>query len=200
MLEIVKRIEFKKWLIFFSGLELIAIAINFFFGPLSIGAGGTTGLSILAEATLKFNRSLTVLVINILMLVLAAIFLGKKTTKNVLLGSIGLPILMEITPSFSVVDNRLLAVVLGSFVIGIGFSLLYSINASSGGTTIPPMIFKKYFSLSPTIGLLMVDSIVIVLNIFVDGWEAFLLAVVAQVATTLTMMLVDSVIKKVKIA
>lgn len=189
-----KRINWKKWVTFFFGLELIAIAINFFFGPHNIGAGGTSGLSILAEAALKLNRSMTVLFFNALMLILAAIFLGKRTTKNVFIGSIGLPILMEITPSFSIVDNRLLAVILGSFVIGIGFSLLYSINASSGGTAIPPLIFKKYFAISPTIGLLMIDSIVIFLNIFVDGWEAFILAVVAQVVTTLMMMFVDLVI------
>lgn len=195
-----KRLDWKKWLIFFGGLELIAVAINFFFGPYNIGAGGTSGLSILAEAAFKLNRSLTILFFNILMLILAAIFLGKKTTKDVFLGSIGLPILMEITPSFQVVDNRLLAVIFGSFIIGIGFSLLYSINASSGGTAIPPLIFKKYFSISPTIGLLMIDSIVIFLNIFVDGWKAFLLAVVAQVVTTLTMMMVDSAIEKFKTA
>src|SRR5699024_12276539 len=49
--------------------------------------------------TLFRSRSITVLVVNILMLVLAAIFLGKKTTKNVALGSLLLPILMEITRS-----------------------------------------------------------------------------------------------------
>src|SRR5699024_12000270 len=97
-----KNIKKKSWMrcvVFLAGLEIIAISINFFYGPINIAAGGSTGISILVDAVWGINRSITVLVVNILMLVLAAIFLGKKTTKNVALGSLLLPILMEITRS-----------------------------------------------------------------------------------------------------
>ena len=121
------------------------------------------------------------------MLILAAIFLGKKTTQNIALGSLLLPVLMEVTPSFKAVNNDLLAVIYGGALMGLGVSLLYRVNASSGGTTIPPMILKKYFYLNPATTLLCIDMVIIFLNIFVDGWNAFFLAAFSQVVTAITM-------------
>lgn len=155
----IKKKSWMRWVVFLAGLEIIAISINFFYGPINIAAGGSTGISILVDAVWEINRSITVLVVNILMLVLAAIFLGKKTTKNVALGSLLLPILMEITPSFKITNNQLLAVIYGGVLMGLGVSLLYRVNASSGGTTIPPMILKKYFYINPAVGLLGIDMI-----------------------------------------
>lgn len=185
-----KNIKQRSWikgLVFLAGLEIIAIAINFFYGPINIAAGGSTGISILIDAVWGVNRSISVFIVNGLMLILAAIFLGKKVTKNVAAGSLLLPILMEITPSFEITSNKLLAVIYGGALMGFGISLLYRVNASSGGTTIPPMILKKYFYLNPATTLTIIDMIIIFLNIFVDGWNAFLLAALSQVVTAITM-------------
>lgn len=38
------------WLVFLAGLEIIAISINLFYGPINIAAGGSTGISILVDA------------------------------------------------------------------------------------------------------------------------------------------------------
>lgn len=121
----VKNNPWLRFLFFLLGLEIIAISINLFYGPINIAAGGSTGISILVDAVWGVNRSLTVLVVNILMLILAAIFLGKKTTKNVAAGSFLLPILMQITPSFKATENELLAVIYGGALMGIGVSILY---------------------------------------------------------------------------
>lgn len=183
----IKKRSWMRWLVFLVGLEIIAISINLFYGPINIAAGGSTGISILVDAVWGINRSITVFVVNILMLILAAVFLGKKTTKNVALGSLLLPLLMEITPSFKATNNELLAVIYGGALMGLGVSLLYRVNASSGGTTIPPMIFKKYFYLNSATTLLCIDMVIIFLNIFVDGWNAFFLAAFSQVVTAITM-------------
>lgn len=182
-----KKRSWMRWIVFLIALEIIAISINFFYGPINIAAGGSTGISILVDAVWGINRSITVFIVNVLMLILAAIFLGKTTTKNVALGSFLLPVLMEITPSFKVTNNDLLAVIYGGALMGLGVSLLYRVNASSGGTTIPPMIIKKYFFINPAISLLCIDMIIIFLNIFVDGLNAFFLAAFSQVVTAITM-------------
>ena len=183
----IKQRSWMRWLVFLAGLEIIAISINLFYGPINIAAGGSTGISILVDAVWGINRSITVFVVNGLMLILAAIFLGKKTTQNIALGSLLLPVLMEVTPSFKAVNNDLLAVIYGGALMGLGVSLLYRVNASSGGTTIPPMILKKYFYLNPATTLLCIDMVIIFLNIFVDGWNAFFLAAFSQVVTAITM-------------
>lgn len=175
------------WLFFLAGLEIITIAINLFYAPINVAAGGSTGISILVDAVWGINRSLTVLIVNFAMLVLAVIFLGKETLKKVALGSILLPILMAITPSFKLTSNNMLAVIYGGVLMGVGVSMLYQINASAGGTTIPPLIIKKYFYIDPALSLMAIDMLIIVLNIFVDGTEAFLLATFSEVITTVTM-------------
>lgn len=182
-----KKHTWVRWLFFLLGLEIIALSINLFYGPINIAAGGSTGISILVDAVWGINRSVTVFVVNVIMLILAAIFLGRKTTQNIALGSLVLPVLMQITPSFKATNNDLLAVIYGGALMGLGVSILYRVNASSGGTTIPPMILKKYFYLNPAVTLLCIDMIVIFLNIFVDGWNAFFLAAFSQVVTAITM-------------
>ncbi|MCT3347369.1 YitT family protein [Lactobacillus hominis] len=187
MTNTIKKRSWMKWVFFLLGLEIIALSINLFYGPINIAAGGSTGISILVDAVWGINRSITVFVVNVLMLILAAIFLGRKTTQNIALGSLVLPVLMQITPSFQATNNKLLAVIYGGALMGLGVSILYRVNASSGGTTIPPMILKKYFYINPAVSLLCIDMIVIFLNIFVDGWNAFLLAAFSQVVTAITM-------------
>lgn len=176
-----------RWLCLIGGLELVTLAVNFFYGPIAIAVGGTTGLSILVQAVWGWQRPLVVLGINLIMLVVSAFCLGKAATRNIAVGSFLLPVLMELTPSFKVTNNNLVAVIYGGALVGLGMALLYRVNASSGGTTVLPMIFEKYFYLSTTVGLLVVDLVIIFLNLFVDGWEAFLLAVLSQIITAVTM-------------
>lgn len=96
-----------RWVIFLIGLEIVAISINLFYAPINVAAGGSTGISILVDAVWGIDRPITVFVVNMLMLILAAIFLGMKTTKNIALGSLVLPLLMKITPSFRATNDDL---------------------------------------------------------------------------------------------
>lgn len=68
-------------------LEIIALSINFFYAPINVAAGGATGVAILLDAAFGINRALTVLIINIAMIILAAIFLDKSTVRNIAFGS-----------------------------------------------------------------------------------------------------------------
>lgn len=188
----IQRNPWFRWVVLVLALEIITLSINFFYAPINIAAGGATGIAILVDAVWGINRSLTVLVFNILMIILALIFLDKKTVKNITIGSFLLPLLMEITPSFQVTNNELLAVIYGGGLMGFGVALLYRINASSGGTTVPPMILKKYFYINSAISLLAIDMIVICMNVFVDGLNAFFLAAFSQLVTAMVMRYTES--------
>ena len=109
----IRKYHWGRWLVFLVALEIIALSINFFYAPIDIAAGGTTGIAILVEAVWQIDRSLTVLVCNLAMIVLAGMFLEWKVVKNITVGSLLLPLLMKMTPSFKVTDNELLAVIIG---------------------------------------------------------------------------------------
>lgn len=183
----IRRYRWGRWLVFLAALEIITLSINFFYAPIDIAAGGTTGIAILVEAVWHVERPLTVLICNLAMIVLAWIFLERKVVKNITLGSLLLPVFMQLTPSFQVTDNELLAVIIGGGLMGFGVSLLYRINSSSGGTTVPPMILKKYFYLDSVLTLMFIDLLIIFMNIFVAGLNAFFLAAFSQVITALVM-------------
>lgn len=120
------------------------------------------------------------------------VFLDRSTLKRILFGSFMLPLLLWITPEINLVTDRLLAIIVGSVVFAFGVGLLYQMDASSGGTTVPPLIFKKYFGLKPSVMLLITDVIVSLFNIPVSGVEAFILAVFALTITSLVMNYVET--------
>lgn len=190
-----KRLSKQLWfqlLAIIVALELIAIAINFFYAPIEVAAGGATGIAILLDATFGISRALTVLVINIFMIIIAAIFLNRRTVRNIIFGSFMLPLLLFITPSFKLVEDPVLAVIIGGAVFATGVAILYRFEASSGGTTVPPMILKKYWRINPAKSLLVIDLIVTAFNLLVAGTNAFFLAAFSLVITSLVMRYIET--------
>ena len=183
---------FFRVFIFLFALELVAISINFFYAPINIAAGGATGMAVLLEAAFGFNRSLCVLVINTLMLILAWIFIDWKTVKKFIIGSYLLPVLIYVTPSFEIVSDKLLAVILGGVFSAIGVAALYRINAASGGTTVPPLIIERYFHVNPAVSLLVIDMIVTLFNIPVSGIDAFFMAAFSLFVSLFVMRYMES--------
>lgn len=181
-----------RTLVILMALELIAIAINFFYAPINVAAGGATGVSILLNAAFGVDRALTVLVINVSMIVLAAFFLEKRVVKNIAFGSLALPVLLKYTPSFQLVEDSLMAVIIGGAVFATGVAILYRLDASAGGTTVPPMILKKYFNINTAYSLLTIDMIITLFNLFVAGTNAFFLAGFSLVITSMVMRRIET--------
>lgn len=177
---------------------LLSLSVNMFLGPHDIAAGGVSGLGILMEKMINIDRSVVVFSLNIVMLILAAIFLGKKVFFNTLYGSMLFPFLLAIVPEIMLTTDRLLSVIFGSTIFAIGVATLYKIRASSGGTTIPPLIFDKYFNVSPSIGLFVTDSFIVLLSLFVFGFEEFLFAILANALVSIVMTYIETGLKRRK--
>jgi len=176
----------------------IAVSVNWFLGPHAIAAGGITGLAIILDYMLGFDRSITVLVANVIIVVAALVFLGKEVFINTVLGALLLPVAIWLVPETTVVDDVMLSVLTGSILVAISASILYANHASTGGTTLPPLILKKYFGISPSIGLLISDGIVIMLSLISFGVDAFLYAVFSIVVTVIAMGYIESGLRKRK--
>ena len=177
---------------------LIGISINMFLGPHHIAAGGVSGIGILLEQVLQVDRAITVLVLNGAMLILTYIFLGDDVFVKTAIGSIMLPMALAAVPEIMLAEDRFLSVLIGSTIFAIGVAILYSIEASSGGTTIPPLILKKYYNINKSVGLLATDAIIVFFNIFVFGFEEFLFAIVSLVITSMVMTYLETGINRSK--
>lgn len=179
-------------------IAILGVSINMFLAPHHIAAGGVSGIGILAEQAFGIDRALVVLVLNVVMLILTFFFLGNTVFIRTVIGSMLLPLSLAVVPEVMVTQDRLLSVIFGSALFAVGVAILYKIGASSGGTTIPPLIFKKYFGLNTSVGLLFTDAIIVLFNIFVFGVEEFLYAILSIVITSIVMSYIETGLKRRK--
>jgi len=191
-----KRI--KKTAFIICAIAIIAISVNLFLGPHSIAAGGITGLAIIFENLFGFDRSITIFVANAVILIAALVFLGKEVFLNTLLGAALLPAFIRFIPQMKLVEDPMLSMLAGSVLMAIAASILYGNHASSGGTTVPPLILKKYLGLSTSLGLLFSDGIVIVLCLFTFNVDSFFYAIFSVTITAIAMSYIESGVRKRK--
>ncbi|MER2174575.1 MAG: YitT family protein [Carnobacterium sp.] len=177
-------------------IALIGISINMFLAPHHIAAGGVSGIGILIEQVFGIDRAVVVLVLNGFMLIITFFFLGRPYFIRTVIGSIMLPISLAVVPEIMVTSDQLLSVIFGSAIFATGVAILYKIGASSGGTTIPPLIFQKYFGLNTSIGLLATDAVIVIFNLFVFGVEELLLAILSLVITSIVMTYIETGLKR----
>jgi len=179
-------------------IVLVSVGVNMFLGPHEIAAGGLTGLAIILERAISVDRALIVLIGNALVVLSTLFFLGKEVFFKTAIGAMLLPVFMGIIPRETVITDRMLSVIVGSVIFGAAVSILYHFNASSGGTAVPPLIFKKYLGLNTSIGLLISDGVVVLLSLFVFNLDAFFYAIFSILITSITMGYMESGMNKKK--
>jgi len=170
-----------------------------FLGPHNIAAGGLTGLGLILEELLGFDRSMVILIGNAIVLIIAFIFLGRETFFNTAIGAILLPVFIGIVPQITLVSDSMLSMIIGSALFGVAVSILYSNQASSGGTAVPPLILKKHFNMNPAIGLFITDGIIVTLCLLVFSLDAFFLAILSIYITSFTMSNIETGLNRKKL-
>ena len=188
----------KKLTYITGAIILLSVCVNMFLGPHSIAAGGLTGLAIIMEEWFGLSRSLVIFVGNGALLVVTFIFLGKEVFLNTVIGASLLPLFIGIIPQITLVNDTMLSMAVGSALFGVAVSILYSNKASSGGTAIPPLIFKKYFNMNTALGLFLADGLVVILSLWVFSIDAFFYAISSIFITSITMNYLENGINKKK--
>lgn len=174
------------------GVFCIAIAFNMMFAPNGIAPGGTAGIGIILNKLFNISIPVFVFIINSIMLIIGLIFLGKSFFLKTVYGTLLLPVLMAIIPQVRISDDILLSVIFGALLIAVGMNVLYHFNASSGGTTIPPLLMKKYFGTNQALGLFLSDAIVVSASLFAFGIEIFLYSILVIILTSIIMELISN--------
>lgn len=172
-------VRIKKICSILLGVLIIVISVNMFLGPHNIAAGGLTGFALIMEYVTGVDRSIYVMVFNVLLLALTYFLLGKEIFFNTVIGALSLPVLLKIVPHITLVEDVMLSALIGSVLFGAASAVLYRNNASSGGTSIPPLIFKKYFDLNVSAGLFATDFIIVLLSLIVFDVGPFFYAIVS---------------------
>ncbi len=175
------------------GLLLLAVGIYFFKAPNGFATGGVSGIAIiLSEIFPTIKPALCMLIINVFLLVLGVVILGKEcgglTIYCSLVFSLETWIFEELFPlSGPLTDYPLLELVYAVMLSGVGAAIVFKCKASSGGTDIVALILKKYTHMNVGTALLCVDFF-IALATFIN-WEKSETVLVLDVQTGLFTML-----------
>ena len=158
------------FLIINLGIILMATGIYFFKSPNGFATGGVSGISIILarlpfSENLGITQSIYMLSINVVLLILGVILLGKKCGFMTIYCSIMLSLenmmFEKLIPlDAPLTESPLLELVYAVLLTGIGSALLFKYKASSGGTDIAALILKKYSSLNVSQALLVTDFLI----------------------------------------
>ena len=163
--------ELKKTPVILIGVLFIAIGLNWFLLPHDIASAGVGAIGHLVETAFLIPKAITVWVVNITMLTLAILLLGKIIFVKAVIGSLLFPIILEIIPKTALFYSQFLSLIVGSLLFSSGVYTLYTVGASNGGVTIPPIILQKFFRIPVSWGLLLTNLIIVWLNYLVFGWR-----------------------------
>ena len=158
--------SFKTFLFMNFGILLTAIGIYFFKTPNGFATGGVSGLSlILFNVFHVLSPAIFMLIINVVLLILGVIILGKDcgwlTVYCSMMLSFETWIFEEVFKlSSPLTDYPLLELVYAVLLTGIGSAILFKCKASSGGTDIAALILKKYTSMNVGTALLCTDFLI----------------------------------------
>ena len=172
----------KHFLLINVGILMMAAGIYFFKAPNGFATGGVSGIAIILaklplSRTLGITQSIYMLIINVILLILGVIILGKKcgiltiycslmlSLENFVF-ELALPI-EKISGSLTLTSQPILELVYAVLLTGIGSALLFRYKASSGGTDIVALILKKYTNLNVSEALLISDFLIALSTFFV---------------------------------
>ena len=182
--------SFKKSLAFeyiqiIIGAALVGLAFNIFLLPAHLAAGGVSGISTILYELFQFNPAYVQWLINIPLLIVGIVFIGREFSVKTLVGTLFVPFTIWITQDMDLsVDNPLLSAIYGGIMLGVGLGIVYRGNGSTGGTALIAQVVKKFTGLSSGFSQLLVDGLVVATSAFVFNFELALYALMSIYVTS----------------
>ncbi len=162
----VKKERIARFLMINFGVIIMALGLYFFLIPPHLATGGITGASIIiSNFAPNINIGFIILALNLILFILAYIFIGKEFLGYTMYSSFLLSILIAILEAVvaikePLVDDLLLNLIYGILIQAIGIAIVFYYDASTGGTDIIAKIINKYTGMAIGKALFIADSFV----------------------------------------
>ena len=196
----VKR-TLEEYVILTVATLILVVGVYVFKFPNNFSFGGVTGIAVVLSAVMPATPGNITFIINMVLLVVGFIFLGKsfgiRTVYVSVLMSVGLSLAevwfpMEHPLTTQPVLELMYAIVLPAF----SAAIMFNIGASGGGTDIIAMILKKYTKLNIGGALFLVDLGIVIASCFVFDAQTGLCSLCGLLAKSLV---VDNVIESINL-
>ena len=132
-----------------AAVAIIAAAVYFFLVPNHASVSSISGLGIILTNFIPLPLSVITMVLNVVLLIIGFITCGREFGTKTVYTSILLPVFIgifeRIFPNIgSLTKTQELDVLCYVLVVSVGLSILFNMNASSGGLDIVAKIMNKY--------------------------------------------------------
>ena len=143
------RNTIKEFAIITLGTIIVATAVFFFMLPSHVSVGSGAALAMVLSNFIPLSVSTITLIMNVFLLIIGFLLVGPEFGVKTVYCSILMPLVMGLYellfPNFqSITQDPLLDVICYILVVGVGLSILFPLNASSGGLDIVAKIMNKY--------------------------------------------------------
>lgn len=186
------KVKFKDWMYMNAGIVLIACATYFFLVPNHFVTGGITGLATILGSIpgTPLSTSKWLICLNVFMLIIGFIFLGKKTGIWTVYCSMGYSAIMlifeQIFPiEHPLTDESFMELCIGILIYAVGTAIIFYAGASSGGMDIMALIIQKYAKVDVGRAVFCVNVFIACGSLFVfSGVERGMLSLVGLFANS----------------
>lgn len=160
-----KKFYWKDYLTIFLGTFMYALGVTQFIMPHQFVLGGITGVAVLLNYAFGLPVSIMVLVMNGVLLLIAFKVLGTEFLIKTIVGVGSLTAFLALFENLKLnpimMNEPLMAGLIGAIVAGAGVGLVMSVNSSTGGTDIIVLIINKFRNVTPGRTMLYVDLIIV---------------------------------------
>lgn len=179
-----------NWLIIFAGSVLLGFAFNMFLLPHEILSGGVTGIAMIFSLMLPVNAGIWLFVLNIPILILGWMKLGKMFIINSIYSVVVTSVSMLYIPVMKVTEDALLSSVFGGVLVGIGVGFIIRSYGSTGGFDVIGLLLTMKRDIPLGFMVFGLNSLVVFVSGFIFTWE---LAMYTMASIYITGLVVDRI-------
>lgn len=159
------KIEIKEYILGIIGSLLIAVGLDAFLIPHNIAAGGASGMAVVLHHYINLPVGILMYIINAILFTISFILIGKEFGAKSIIFTFTVTFFVDffnrIVPIPVYPGNDLfLSVFFGISISALGMGIVFTQNASTGGTDIIARILNKFTGLKMGIGLMGCDLLI----------------------------------------
>lgn len=190
------KLSYKQQIAFNSlsiivGNALYALTVVLFLVPSGLITGGATGIALAVNKAVGLPVSGVLFVINIAMLALGWIVLGRRfaitTIASTILSPMFLALWERVFGDFVLTDDLVLNTIFAGLGVGVSLGITIRAGASTGGMDIPPLVLNKFFHLPVSATMLVFDMLILCLQAAFSPLQQCLYGIVLVIVYTIVL-------------
>ena len=174
---------FTEMLAITLGTALVGAAVYFFMIPSGLPLGSVSGLAMLIANVVPLSIATITMILNVVLLILGFLLLGNEFGVKTVYTSILLPAVIGLFERYAPMNGSIMGDPLTDlfcfvFFCAIGQTILFNLNASSGGIDIITKILNKFFRIDIGKASIFAGMVVAGSSIFFYDFKTAILAIV----------------------